>query len=240
MQEDVSHSKGPTMRVSEIKPPQSILALANGVLCRAVVSLPSHMAAPDRLYEERYVFFEADDIERAGRYLETLLSNVWCIDTTGWSDKGYIYNIFSVQELKRNSLSIADNDLQLLETGSGKDAIGPDRIYYASADQVDLFVTPLVAKRLREALDAIELLHIEKAQRDKQTDDNESSLRYYAQLTEQVRHFGRYETEIRWVSFTTKKDWLRRLAKHTVEPQLLVSVVFHDKKPADIEPELMW
>lgn len=148
-----------------------ITAIGNGILYRAVVSLPSHMTERDQPLQERIVFFEAPSIEGRVRYLEELLAKVWCIDTEGWCESGYIYNIYSADELRRNSFSSGQaNDLQLFETGAGGmgiEVIGSDRIHYARSDRVDLFVTPRVAARLRAALDTIDILYAEEALRRK-------------------------------------------------------------------------
>lgn len=145
-----------------------ITAIGNGILYRAIVSLPSHMTERDQPLQERIVFFESPSSEGCCQYLEELLAKVWCIDTDGWCDSGYIYNVHSADELRRNSYSGSDQpaDLKLFEVGAGGNgiyAVGPDQIHYARGHGVDLFVTPRVAARLREALDIIELLYAAEA-----------------------------------------------------------------------------
>lgn len=142
----------------------------NGRLYRAIVSLPHGMA--NGALEERIVFFETQAEQGAGRCLEELLSKVWCIDTRGWCEDGFIYNVNSAREL--HSYSVDDengpHDLMLFETGGGGtgiEAIGPNRTHYAQADTVDMFVTPRVARRLRDALDTIELMRADEPRRRK-------------------------------------------------------------------------
>lgn len=140
----------------------------NGRLYRAFVSLPNHMA--NGSLEERVVFFESQTEQATGEYLEALLEKVWCVDTKGWCEDGFIYNIYSARELHEQSLDDANgpSDLMLFETGAGGtgiEAIGPNRTHYAQADTVDMFVTPRVARRLRDALEAIELARVGEAQR---------------------------------------------------------------------------
>lgn len=113
-------------------------------------------------FEERVVFFESKSELAVGRHLEAILEAVWCVDTKGWCEDGHIYNICSARELHEQSLgdTSAPNDLMLFETGAGGtgiEAIGPNRTHFAHADTVDMFVTPRVARRLRDALEAIEL-----------------------------------------------------------------------------------
>lgn len=83
-----------------------------------------------------------------------------------------IYNINSARELYEQSLNETNgpSDLMLFETGAGGtgiEAIGPNRTHYAQADTVDMFVTPRVARRLRDALEAIELARSDEARRRK-------------------------------------------------------------------------
>jgi hypothetical protein len=137
-------------------------------LYRAFVSLPKHMAG--EALEERIVFFESKSEKGVGAHLEALLEKIWCVDTTGWCEDGYIYNINSARELHEQSLNdtAGPSDLMLFETGwggNGIEAIGPNRTHYAQADVVDMFVTPRVARRLRDALDAIELARADEPRR---------------------------------------------------------------------------
>lgn len=149
---------------------QPVTLAGNARLYRAVVSLPERMAS-GRL-EERVVFFESRTEQGVGAHLESLLEKVWCVDTRGWCEDGYIYNINSARELHEQSVNNTDgpSDLMLFETGAGGNgiaAIGPNRTHYAQADSVDMFVTPRVARRLRDALDAIEMARADEARRRK-------------------------------------------------------------------------
>lgn len=141
-----------------------ITAIANGILYRAMVSLPTFMTDSDRPLQERVVFFESDSMTGCGVYLESLLARAWCIDTANWCEREFIYNVFSVDDLRRNSLcSGPSNDIQLFEIGAGVMGIGPNKIHYARAHDVDLFVSPRVARRLRDALDTIDVLYTNEA-----------------------------------------------------------------------------
>jgi len=145
------------------RPNRRITALANGVLYRAIVTLPNFMIEPEQPFEERIVFYEASGKEDYGRHLEALLAKAWCIDTINWCDQGFIANIYSAEELLSEGCNAGrENDLALFEIGwggKGIDAVGPDAIHYARKGRVDLFVTPRVARRLHDALDAIDLLY---------------------------------------------------------------------------------
>lgn len=149
---------------------QPVTLAGNARLYRAIVSLPQPMTSG--ALEERIVFFESKSDQSIGAYLEGLLERVWCVDTKGWCEAGFIYNINSARELHASSFNDegGPSDLMLFETGSGGDgieAIGPNRTHYAQADVVDMFVTPRVARRLRDALDAIELARADEARRRK-------------------------------------------------------------------------
>lgn len=140
----------------------------NARLYRAIVSLPQHMASG--ALEERVVFFESKSDQGVGGHLEALLEKVWSVNTKGWREDGYIYNINSARELHEQSINDSDgpSDLMLFETGAGGtgiEAIGPNRTHYAQADVVDMFVTPRVSRRLRDALEAIELARADEARR---------------------------------------------------------------------------
>lgn len=146
---------------------QPVTLAGNARLYRAIVSLPQHMAS--EALDERIVFFESKTESGVGAYLEELLAKVWCVDTKGWCEDGYIYNINSARELHDQSFNNGGpSDLMLFETGSGGngiEAIGPNRTHYAQADTVDMFVTPRVSRRLRDALEAIELARADEARR---------------------------------------------------------------------------
>jgi hypothetical protein len=121
------------------------------------------MTEPDRPLQERVVFFEAPHNADYAGHVEALLAKVWGVNTLDWCARGYIYNITSATELMSWAFDVGqDSDLTLFETGSGGngiEAVGPNRIHYARTGDVDLFVTPRVARRLQDALDAIELLY---------------------------------------------------------------------------------
>lgn len=69
--------------------------------------------------------------------------------------QGYIYNIYSAAELLSEASNAGhENDLTLFEIGcggNGIDAVGPDGVHYARTSEVDLFVTPRVARHLPPA-----------------------------------------------------------------------------------------
>lgn len=130
-------------------------------LHRAIVALPAALCERDRPLQERIVFFEALSQATCAHALEALLAAAWCVDTTDWCERGYIYNITSAVEKLDYAVGEATGDLRLFETGCGGDgdyAVGPDRIHYACSADVDLFVTPRMATRLRTALAAIDAL----------------------------------------------------------------------------------
>lgn len=97
------------------------------------------------------MFFEARRIADAAAHLERLLAAAWCIDTQDWCEPGFIYNVRPIGELTERPGVAATRELQLLEIGWGG-GVGPDNAHYARAEDVDLFVTPRVAARLRELL----------------------------------------------------------------------------------------
>lgn len=153
-----------------------VTALGNGILHRAIVALPSCMVGADRPLQERVVFFEAPSEFAAAAHLERLLASAWCTDTTQWAERGHIYNVEAVRERLHDERSSsfaepAAGELRLLDTGCGGDgpgAVGPDRIHFARAADVDLFVTPRVAERLRALLAQIEAMYAaEPARRTK-------------------------------------------------------------------------
>lgn len=149
---------------------QPVTMTGNARLYRAIVSLPPTMS--NGHLEERIVFFETNSEQSVGAYLERLLELAWSVDTKGWCEAGFIYNINSTRELHESSVNDegGPSDLMLFETGAGGngiESIGPNRTHYAQADGVDLFVTPRVARRLRDALDAIEMARADEARRRK-------------------------------------------------------------------------
>lgn len=155
-------------------PPQArripIHALGNGVLHRAIVSLPRHMTERDRPLQERFIFFEAPSRQGACQYLERLLATAWCTDTADWGELGLIYNIDDAAELQRSRYGADETgELSVLECGCGGDgieAVGEHRVHYARDRDVDVFTTPRVAVRLRELLAQVDHLYeVEPARR---------------------------------------------------------------------------
>ena len=142
--------------------PMPVVALGNGALYRAIVSLPERMAESNRHLQERIVFFEASRLTDPCSRLEKLLALAWCINTEGWCEQGCIYDIETAEDLLGSSYAAVDTgELRLLEIGAGGDeAIGPDQVHYARAPEVDLFVTPRVATRLQELLTTVEAMYI--------------------------------------------------------------------------------
>ncbi|MDD2661660.1 MAG: hypothetical protein PHY54_18570 [Methylococcales bacterium] len=125
-----------------------ITSLGLGVLYRAFVSIPEYLLVDrDRLLDERVVFFEVSGAVNPGQKLVQLLSLVWCIDSSNWLESGLIYNIYSAKELMSINSSV-ELEWRLLEMGSG-----PGGIHYAMREDVDLLVTPRVAKRLNDLID---------------------------------------------------------------------------------------
>ncbi|HFT8010360.1 TPA: hypothetical protein ACU9T0_006020 [Burkholderia cenocepacia] len=109
------------------------------------------------------MFFEAPRGKDEAAHLEQLLSTAWCVDTQGWAEDGAIYNIYSAAELyERNPDPTAD--LGLLDIGGGTDGVGPAKAYYARTPDVDLFVTPCVAARLRELLAIVDGFYAQAGQ----------------------------------------------------------------------------
>mgnify|MGYP007089699630 CR=1 FL=1 len=140
-----------------------------GKLCRAFVSLPPQLCPVGRPMAERTVFFECKPGVGAAQHLEQLLALAWCVDTTGWAEKGFIYNVFSAAELMRERWSPDDDDdgdespLVLFECGwGGPGGIGPEHTHYSRVQDCDLFVTPRVWMVLVSALAEIELLYAEQ------------------------------------------------------------------------------
>ncbi len=147
------------------KPKSSKLCHALGLvgLHRAIVSLPDSLTDRERPLQDRIVFFEAPTGVHPLTHLEQLLALVWGVDTTDWTDRGYIYNRECACDALQEAIDAGDDvsdDIFLFETGAGGDiGIGPLRVHYARTPKVDLFVTPLRAERLRRALDRIEQLY---------------------------------------------------------------------------------
>ncbi|WP_124920364.1 hypothetical protein [Burkholderia stagnalis] len=133
-------------------PALTIDALGTGILHRAFVALPDILCEPGQVAQERTVFFEAPSLASAATHLEQLLAAAWGVDTRDWTERGFIYNLVDSRELvERAAGAAAAGELRLFEIGAG-----PDRLYYARAADVDLFVTPRVAARLRALLAIVE------------------------------------------------------------------------------------
>jgi len=144
--------------------PTPITALCTGHLHRAIVSVPEHMAELGRGMQERIVFFEVPPGAECGQHLEQLLAVAWCVNTRDWCADGAIYNIDSAPQRlgSGNYGGTETGELRLFETGCGGDsdvAVGAERLHYARARDVDLFVTPRVYARLHTLLGEIEALY---------------------------------------------------------------------------------
>jgi hypothetical protein len=144
-----------------------IESVGTGLLFRAIVNVPPELASDNTLSPQRIVFFEAQDDDAADTHLEELLAKMWGVDTTGWIESYFIHSVYSVAELRCMSSSAAPaNDLQLFEMGTGGNegtVVSHDQIRYARSDQVDLFVSPRVSVRLRDAMDTIDAMYLAKA-----------------------------------------------------------------------------
>ncbi|WP_157636849.1 hypothetical protein [Burkholderia ubonensis] len=146
--------------MKKLMPTLTIDALGTGLLHRAVVALPDALCEPGQVASERIVFFEAPSPASAAAHLEQLLAAAWGVDTRGWTEHGCIYNLFDAHELIARAFgAAAAGELRVLEIGAGPDGVGPDRVVYARAADVDLFVTPRVAARLRALLAIVERLY---------------------------------------------------------------------------------
>ena len=134
-----------------------------GSLHRAVVAVPDPSAL--RPYAERIVFFEVHTSVSPCAHLESVLALVWGIETAHWCEDGGIYNIRSASEMARDCWAgAADSDgLYLFEIGAGgEDGLGPGRVHYARAADIDCFVSPLLASRLQQVLWTVEALHADQ------------------------------------------------------------------------------
>jgi len=139
-----------------------ITALGNGILYRAIITLPRHMAERDQWAAERIVFFETSSSDSCAEYLEKLIALAWCTDTTSWCADGYIYNVRSAYDMKRGAFGDDDDELYLFEIGAGGHGlpgVGAKRIHYARATDFDLLVPPRVATRMRELSEKIESMY---------------------------------------------------------------------------------
>lgn len=141
-----------------------ITSLCTGSLHRAIVELPEALTTPEYPLQERVVFFEVPANREDGRtYLRELLSKAWAVDTADWAHHGLISGVASLHELVTQSFGdSAHEDIRLFETGAGgngPEAVGFERVHYARAHTVDLFVSPRVAARLNEAMAVIEAMY---------------------------------------------------------------------------------
>lgn len=138
----------------------SIHEMAPGKLYRAFVALPRGLGDPERPTEQRVVFFEAPhaDPNPIGRLID-LLSTVWGVEAQEFHERGLIESVKSGIDLLRESAAPAAHAEQaLFESGSGGElfGVGEARIHYCRSTDVDVFVSPPRAKRIRELLDDIE------------------------------------------------------------------------------------
>lgn len=141
-----------------------------GALHRAIVDLPAALAQPDRPLQSRVIFFEAPDGHRAKEHLVKILSTAWCMDASELDRQGLITSVLSAAEILHLSTLNVAGDLVFFVTGAGGEsipAVGPERVHYARAHDVDLFTTPPVADRLQEALRLIEDLYEAEPSRTK-------------------------------------------------------------------------
>jgi hypothetical protein len=125
--------------------------LATGTMYRAFVVLPDALCRSHGAFEERTVFFEAPRGVDEAAHLQRLLAHAWCVDTQNRAEDGAIYNLYSAVEHYADKTDPAI-DLRPLDIGAGPDGVGPTKAYYSRTPDVDLFVTPRVAARLRELL----------------------------------------------------------------------------------------
>jgi len=135
----------PTPAGTEPKP----YLLTCGRLYRAIVSLPPELCPLDEPLHERIVFFDGPRTDPAD-HLETLLAHAWNIQTTGWAEAGFIYNISPAFDLTQEGLS-EDPGARLFELSWG----GPEGIGYADPARVDLFVAPVLKARLQANLEQL-------------------------------------------------------------------------------------
>ena len=151
------------MSLKALERPILTTGLTTGTLYRAFVVLPDALSRSRGTFDERTVFFEAPRGKDEAAHLEQLLAHAWCVDTRGWAEDGAIYNIYSAAELYADKTDPAV-DLRLLDIGGGPDGVGPTKAYYARTPDVDLFVTPRVAARLRELLAIVDAFYTKAGQ----------------------------------------------------------------------------
>lgn len=122
--------------------PRAIPPSLYGVHC-AVVSLPDQLCDRNRPLQERYVFFEAKG--EPGAHLEKLLALTWDVDTRGWCEAGWIYNVRSAHD--RMADGMGEGNSRIFECGWG----GPEGITYIDRADCDYLVTPRMRSRLEAA-----------------------------------------------------------------------------------------
>ncbi len=118
---------------------------AHGRLYRAIVSLPDSMCERDRPLQERWVYFDCPTGVIPCNRLEALLQLAWNTDTSGWSDRGFIYNVVEASALIAQN--DADDDTALFECEWGSEGTK-----HVALHDVDFFCTPRVRARLELAL----------------------------------------------------------------------------------------
>jgi hypothetical protein len=127
-------------------------------LTRAYVYPPDSVT---RSSASRTVFFDVPtrDTNR-GAYLVQLLATLWGVDAGEL--EGCVESIRDEFDLAHDSYGGNDlnrGDLCLLESGAGGSfGVGPKGIHYAAAGEVDLYVSPRHAQRIRAALQRVEFM----------------------------------------------------------------------------------
>jgi hypothetical protein len=133
------------------------------MLFRAFVRPPVPPGAPAR--DERIVFFDTTRPTDPAGDLERQLAEAWGETTVDWSRSGAIAVVESHARLVEIGTS-ADPTLRVLETGIGGDgpyAVGPERIHYARAGDVDVLVDGAARAKLEAALATVESLYAREA-----------------------------------------------------------------------------
>lgn len=139
----------------------------SGQLHRAYVYPPDSIRRETDSRWTRTVFFEVPwgHTGSRGAYLQQLLASVWHVDAQLLDD--CIENIHTERELL-DGASFGEpklGDLCLLASGCGGTtwpAVGPDRVHYESAENIDLFVSPRNAARIHAALQRIECMRLQQ------------------------------------------------------------------------------
>jgi hypothetical protein len=145
-------------------PHRTVLEFCRGTLYRATVCVDEVFGESPDEPQERFVFFEVPPLVDPGLHIEKLLTAAWCIECADWLERGQIYGVETGQSLLASSYGAVDTgELSLFEIGAGggpDEAIGPDRIRYARAHEIDLFVSPRVASRLQQHISTIEAMYV--------------------------------------------------------------------------------